>query len=117
MIKGLITRADFLFWYFQHGKAAVDRAEEVGFDWSVIKHLFVDDIITLINEGKSVEAQNMYIERTGTFCESYGAKGYSPKLAKRKMMAALYFPRLFAIKVCREWLTANRKNVFKLLRA
>jgi hypothetical protein len=117
MIRSMFARANFLVWYFKHGKAAVDRAEKEGFHWAGIKTLFVDDIITLINEGKIVEAQNKYIHATGVLCSMYGAKGFTSKLTTPNSFAVLHFPRLFLNKVCREWLVANHKNVFKLIKA
>jgi hypothetical protein len=117
MVRAMFSRANFLVWYFQHGKAAVDRAEKEGFNWAGVKSIFVDDIIALINEGKIVEAQNNYIHATGVLCSMHGAKGFTSKLATPSPFAVLYFPRLFLNKVCRSWLSANHKNVFKLLRA
>lgn len=117
MIGSMFARANFLVWYFQHGKAAVDRAEKENFNWAGVKSIFVDDIIALINEGKIVEAQNKYIQATGVLCSMHGAKGFTSKLTTPSPFAVLYFPRLFLNKVCRSWLSANHKNVFKLLRA
>jgi hypothetical protein len=117
MVRAMFSRANFLVWYFKHGKAAVDRAEKEGFNWAGVKSIFVDDIIALINEGKIVEAQNNYIHATGVLCSMHGAKGFTSKLATPSPFAVLYFPRLFLNKVCRSWLSANHKNVFKLLRA
>ena len=117
MIGSMFSRANFLVWYFQHGKAAVDRAEKENFNWAGVKSIFVDDIIALINEGKIVEAQNIYIHATGVLCSVHGARGFTSKLSTPSPFAVLYFPRLFLNKVCRSWLSANHKNVFKLLRA
>lgn len=117
MIGSMFSRANFLVWYFQHGKAAVDRAEKENFNWAGVKSIFVDDIIALINEGKIIEAQNNYIHATGVLCSVHGARGFTSKLSTPSPFAVLYFPRLFLNKVCRSWLSANHKNVFKLLRA
>jgi len=117
MLRSMFSRANFLVWYFQHGKAAVDRAEKENYNWAGVKSIFVDDIIALINEGKIVEAQNKYIHATGILCSVHGAKGFTSKLTTPSPFAVIYFPRLFLNKVCRSWLSANHKNVFKLLRA
>lgn len=117
MIGAMFSRANFLVWYFKHGKAAVDRAEKEGFDWVEAKSIFVDDIIALIDEGKIVEAQNKYIHATGVLCSAHGAIGFTSKLTTPNPFAVLYFPRLFLNKVCRAWFSENHKNVFKLLRA
>lgn len=117
MIGSMFSRANFLVWYFKHGKTAVDRAEQEGYNWAGVKSIFVDDIIALINEGKIVEAQNKYIHATGVLCSVHGAEGFTSKLTTPSPFAVLYFPRLFLNKVCRSWLSANHKNVLKLLRA
>ena len=117
MIGAMFSRANFLVWYFKHGKAAVDKAEEEGFNWAGVKSIFVDDIIALINKGKIVEAQNEYIKATGALCSLHGATNFNLKLTTPSQFAVLYFPRLFLNKVCRAWFSANHKNVFKLLRA
>jgi hypothetical protein len=117
MLRSMFSRADFLVWYFKHGKAAVDKAEKENFDWASVKYVFVDNIIDLINKGKIVEAQNEYIQATGLLCSMYEAKGFKAKLTTPSSFAVLHFPRLFLNKVCRSWLSANYKNVFKLLRS
>jgi hypothetical protein len=117
MLKSMIQRADFLVWYFEHGKKAVDAAELDGFDWSGIKKLFVDDIIDLLKEGKFTQAQNLYIHRTGTFCSYYGVNNFKYSLATYRPLAALYFPRLFFIENCVKWLKANFKSIPKILTA
>lgn len=117
MIRSMFSRANFLVWYFKHGKDAVDRAEKEGFNWAGVKHIFVDDIIASVNEGNLVEAQNKYIHATGVLCSIHGARGFTSKLSTPSPFAVLYFPRLFLNRVCRSWLSANHKNVFKLLRA
>lgn len=117
MLKSMIQRSDFLVWYFKHGKKAVDMAESEGFDWGSIKSLFVDEIIDLLKQGKMREAQNLYIERTGTFCSHYGAKEFNYKLAVYRPLAVINFPRLFFIENCMGWLKANFRNIPKILTA
>lgn len=117
MLKSMIQRSDFLVWYFKHGKKAVDMAESEGFDWSSIKSLFVDEIIDLLKQGKMREAQNLYIERTGTFCSHYGAKEFHYKLAVYRPLAVINFPRLFFIENCMGWLKSNFRNIPKILTA
>jgi hypothetical protein len=117
MLKSMIQRSDFLVWYFKHGKKAVEAAEMEGFDWSTIKKLFVDDIIDLLKEGKFVQAQNLYIHRTGTFCSHYGVDNFNQKLATYRLSGMLHFPRLFFVNNCMKWLGANLKNIPKILTA
>ncbi len=117
MLKSLITRADFLVWYFQEGKAATDRAEAAGFDWSSIKVEFVDSIIDLLKQDKFIEAQDLYILKTGFFCTQFGAEGFETKLATRRFIALFNFPRLFLIDNCRGWLKSNFRAIPKILKA
>lgn len=116
MLKSLIPRSDFFVWYFKHGKHAVERADKAGFDWSEIKKEFVDDIISLIKEGKFVEAQNLYAGRTGDFCTAFGAKGFEEKMASERFVAMFNFPRLFFIGNCQQWLKANFLNIPRILK-
>jgi hypothetical protein len=116
MLKSLITRSDFLAWYFKHGKKAVDAAEASGFDWSEVKKEFVDDILDLLKEGKFVEAQNLYVGRTGDFCTYFGAEGFEEKLATRRLIAMFNFPKLFFIENCNVWLKKNFFNIPRILK-
>lgn len=91
MLRGLKTRADFFAWYLKKGRKAVELAERQRYDFSAIKERYVDDIIALIQAGKEEEAQNLYVNRAGTFVRWFlGAEAqYNKSLEKKNVVRSL----------------------------
>ena len=107
MIKSIFSRANFLVWYFKHGKKIVDKIDASGFDWSSVKHTFVDQIISLIKQNKIKEAQELYIKSTGELCVRFGDTSFSDKCLTTNFKTPFNFAKLFFIKECQTWLKAN----------
>jgi hypothetical protein len=107
MIKSIFSRANFLVWYFKHGKKIVDKIDASGFDWASVKHIFVDQIIALVKQNKIKEAQELYIKATGELCSKFGDTSFSDKCLTTNLKTPFNFMKLFFIKECQTWLKAN----------
>ena len=107
MIKSIFSRANFLVWYFKHGKKIVDKIDASGFDWVSVKHIFVDQIIALVKQNKIKEAQELYIKATGELCSKFGDTSFSDKCLTTNLKTPFNFMKLFFIKECQTWLKAN----------
>ena len=117
MIKSLITGADFSLWYFKHGKKAVERAEEAGFNWAEVKKDFVDDIIELLKQEKFKEAQSLYARRAGDLCTSFGAEGFKDSFTVPRISGIFKIYKVLTIEPCKKWLVSNFFNIPRILRS
>jgi hypothetical protein len=128
MLGGLFARADFFAWYFRHGKQAIELARRQNFDFSRIKHEYVDEILAEMEKNGVEAAQDMYIRRAGRFVMQFlGVQaGYDLSLAtKNPVRALLAIPRVFSLPSTWKWAynyfvpRAKRrtKKLFSALRA
>jgi hypothetical protein len=69
--KALLTRPDFVLWYWKHAPKAVALATQQNYDFSQIKKKFVDDVILIQALHGLTGAQDWYGTQAGDFIKMF----------------------------------------------
>jgi hypothetical protein len=108
LAKSLFTRADFIGWYFRHGKKLVIAGNQAEIDWSYWKPLFIDAVLAKLAQGDLVGAQNAYGEAARSLNIRLGrvAPDWKNSYLETGLLKSLKaVPAMLALKGCRNWLS------------